>query len=355
MNKNNFEKEIYNLSLTNLTPLHIGNGCLLHPNSKLLELKDEELSIKNTAHVSNNSPQEISEFIHTNGKAFIPGSSVKGAIRSAYLYNWLQMPFGKRKLIECLQKVIEIVKHYESLPSQRQNKRAKRQTTSKINQIFDWLIDNLCFGGEKNFSKWNNLRISDSTIDDKNTCIYELRRYYLQTEYHAIPTFVEALEPNQEFTLSLHYVKDQNNRFDNHIGKQANNSFKSPVAIKKTMNNYSLANLEYELKVLTYEDVKNDSISKYESFLKNLQQEIKGNTANNVFYFRLGAGKLQYYQTIAMAVYSSKTDKKMKDAYTAFITNFKQFKEEKLFPKTRVLTLYDQLPLGWVKCEFVNH
>lgn len=365
MTQNNFKKAIYKLNLTNITPLHIGNGKFLHPNSELLELKGRELAIKNTAYVSNDTPQEISEFINTHGKVFIPGSSIKGAFRSAYLHHWLETGFGKKQLKKWLNEVLRIVEQYNDLPDDRKKRQLKktlaniergyRRGGETIYYGFENLIENPCFGSRKDYGKWNNLRLRDSNSKDQSTAIYELKRYYLQSEHVAIPTFVEALIPNQKFEVILHYVKDNDTINNNIVGSKLNQVFKNTDTITSHFNRHSLALINYELKVLDYDDVENDYIKAYEDTLKQIKQEIETNT--NAFYFRLGAGKLQFYQTVAIAIYNIDTDDEdwngeVWGAYLDYVSKFKEFEADELFPKTRVLTMDGKLPLGWIKVEY---
>jgi len=366
MEQNNGElkKYIYNLEISTITPIHIGNGNLLRPDSKLLEFKENNYKIINPAFVSNDIPQEISEFIHTNGKSFFPGSSIKGAFKSAYLYYWLTKDnFGKRKLNTW-------IKELNSISSDgKLNNYIKKKFIEKGDNIkenknkkyfgFDNIIIRNCFGesianarGKYNkFFLWNNLRLLDSDIDVKQRAIYELRRFYIESEYNGIPTFLECIKPEETFETQLQYINANEKDFI-FLSKNLNKIFTDKNKIKKLINEYSLALIEYEINTLNDPDIDyNTDLDNYKNFLNNLKETIEGDS-NDTLYLRIGAGKMQYYQNIAIALYNLPGTYENDDAwynYKSFLVNFENDTNDFLYPKTRALTYIEKLPIGWIK------
>ena len=345
----------YNFNAKIITPVHIGSGNFLSPDSPLLEYKNGKFVIKNTTYVSNDDPEFIMEHIHTNGRAFIPGSSIKGALRTAYLYKFLKSPFGKKQLIKWLKKLQTVLRNVDEDSSKDEKKKADKA----IMKAYNDLIDSKCFGEAKDYKLWNNLKINDSKpFPDGSTAVYETRRFFLESGKDGIPVFLEALLPTQTFDFKIKYEPYDNKYAGFHIiGRNMDDAFGDKARLKRLINDFIRDLVQYERKVLDYDEVSiHDVFDEYRNFLDEISEGLN----NGYSYLRLGQGKMIYYQTIGMAIYNMKPEENFDEEtitnawydYLYFLRKFKDFGENEpdFFPKTRKLTYKPyNIPLGWIK------
>ncbi|NPA44487.1 MAG: type III-A CRISPR-associated RAMP protein Csm5, partial [Chlorobi bacterium] len=231
----------YKITAESITPLHIGTGNFLSPFSNLLKeekINDESrIVIKNTDYVTNEDPEFIKEFINSNERIFVPGSTIKGAVKTAYLYDFLTDFYGKKLLIEWLKEIDNILPKKNTTVDYNRKKKINREMSKSYNKGFEKKI----FGYSGSFKLWNNLKFTDSNIiPDGSTDIYELRRFFLNTGHDGIPTFVEAIHPKKEFIFKLNYEK-YNPKYSGfkQIGLRLDQIFTSIENIKKLINNFS--------------------------------------------------------------------------------------------------------------------
>lgn len=337
----------YKFTLETVSPLHIGNGNFVSSKSHLL---DDEAKIIDQRQVTKASPLEINEHVNSNSKLFVPGSSLKGAFRTAILYYWLKNNNeGKKSLKKWLEDINTIIDD-RTVPFYKK--------PNKIHKQFYWTIEKECFGDYK----MGSLKITDSNlIEDDKSLIYELKRYWLTSDYTGIPTFNECIIPNTEtvFRLSANYsfkITDSEDKIYNSIVEE---HFSTNENIIKLVNNHSLALVDFELSIFENENIVNDDLNNYLDMLKVLQKKIISD--NQTAYIRLGAGKMQFHQTVALALLNFEADDKKGrtwfdnrwENYIRYVQNFKEREIELPYPKTRALTIKEQLPLGWVKVKFI--
>lgn len=354
---NNYIYKVFNTEIKTLTPIHIGTGNLLSPSSSILEINQHNLEIKDKSHVSKVDPKEIQEFLNTNGLPFISGSSLKGAIRTTILFECLTTKQGKEQLILWLNELIDIISN-NNINKNLKNKFIEKggEINNKKYKGYNKLVEEFCLGNSNSFNAWNNLAVFDSDIIDNNTKVYELRRFYLNSDKDGIPTFVEALPERISTKMNIKYSMCIQN--ENIVGNKLNKFFDNWENLKKIVNAFSLKLVEYELKVLQYDDVDRKNFINLENFLKEIKSKIN---ENKHIYLRIGAGKMQFYQTIALAIYHLNINDdewldKAWENYFIYIRGFKEFieKEFDVYPKTRALTYDEKLPLGWVEISLIN-
>lgn len=258
----------------------------------------------------------IKTIIKTAGRPYIPGSSIKGAIKTALLYDWFVNNQQGETFIENL--IIRINNNVEY-----NNWQFKRELERDL---------------ERQLSNYANIRVSDSSYTSiENTFVMKTHRLHLsnQNKQGMIPIASESIFPNIEFSCEIDLSKSNNI-----------NSFNS-LADKLT---------EYNRQVLYYEeDLLRESKDKvvdgvtFNSIIDNydfLDTRIYNN--EDKMYLRLGFGKSNFNQSIVLAIFN-----KDKDAFQKYRKIFKMGEKNgkmaETFPLTRSITAYDNSQLGWVE------
>jgi len=240
------------------------------------------------------------------GKPYIPGSSIKGAVKSALLYDWL----------------IASNENYEQ----------------RFNNPFN---DN---SFKRDFSL---IQFTDSkSFTDDAIGVYLVERLRIknseQNSDRKLSQFQESIQPGYSsiFTFKLP---------DNPIDKIENVSLglngEKPVEVLfQKINQFSLAGIEYEIKQLDDNNVKRlKDFRKYIEYLRN--RIIDAQKTTNTAYIRLGNSKMSLYNSIGLAIY-----KKEEDNFVDYIKkNFRGNIDYNVFPKTRAVETSEFMPLGWVK------
>jgi CRISPR-associated protein Csm5 len=263
------------------------------------------------------SSNTIYTFVSTVGKPFIPGSSIKGAIRTAIIYNYLtNTDKGKIIIEKLLNKASNFFKELNELFEKKKNQKLNDDEYKKFKSLSSYKSN------EKEFSKiYNELRlfkdevyghdfrhiqISDSeTYDLSDTKITELPRTYLTKTQDKTSQWKQVLKDNisREFTLSIKpEIKD------NYLSKINNNSLQS---LFNLINTFSRDFIEFELnryaEFSSNKSIKNKLTSSktfYESLLKTIEQ-----ANNNYGVIRIGGGKTYFDNSIGLALYKNNQEK----------------------------------------------
>jgi CRISPR-associated protein Csm5 len=89
-----------------------------------LKLPLESVTLRKVPLQGNIGKQQLRQFISTAGRPFIPGSTLKGAFRTAVLYDWLINDNNGKKLLE------DFIENLEKTDSK--NKEEKNEALKKI-------------------------------------------------------------------------------------------------------------------------------------------------------------------------------------------------------------------------------
>lgn len=251
---------------------------------------------------------------------YFPGSSIKGALKTVLMYNWLKTDRNANAKIE------EIIKG-----------RIDQEGHIK-NVSFDWLEKKFeSFINEQNELVHPNTiqQVTDSTrIAQDNVFIVDC--------YRKMPIRFECIANNNsaEFELTM-----ENYKWDD-LAKQA--------------NKYAEDVFEREFALIDDKD----GLDNYYNHLVDLENLVVEKNLNKAF-IRIGFGKGYYLNSLGIAVYDYVKQEGKKDLYDKFkVFINKQFaKRDKFgnlqeidleeFPKTRLFVTKTQEPLGWVKIERV--
>ena len=273
--------------------------------------------------------QEIAESIKTLNELYIPGSSIKGAIKSAILYHELDD--------ELISKI-------------------STQVLGNNGRVNNW-----------NYNRWMNdiftsnkaptpaqgdimkfLQVSDSTtiksptIYDVATVMASFRlgfsEFYSRNKKTHEPTlsYLETIARGN--TLSF----DLNNNYDYDVFKRLGLDSKKELIdmdnIKKSLFIFSKALINYELEFS--KDYEIDYLTK---FYSNLEKQ---NSLSSPL-LRLGSGSGFLSTTVGLKIkkYDGDLFDKIRDG-----TRGKTYDYQ--FPKSRKITQVGGLPLGWIKLNF---
>ncbi len=274
---------------------------------------------------------------------YIPGSSLKGAIKTALLYIWLQ------------DKNNHWCKDYLKLYD-------KNSTGNLSKKEEDNLPDGKKDLEEELNNKLNSFEfaVSDSDLFPEDSIkAIDTKRLQLKEGKFTIPQTWEAIKENSSATLSISSIK---------MGKD---ELLNWTQIYKVINLFSQNSNDIEWEIFDNccgennkfdDDIYNSLFSFYNSIEKNIN-----NADATTCYLRLGSGKGYYFNSIGLALYNADEteDKKL---FVNFLRNNgfgkifnktnKQWEKFDLqsdeFPLTRVLDFKTSNPLGWVKLELLK-
>ncbi len=288
----------------------------------------ERKSKTNTSpYISGGKPQkqrkiEINTIIkNPDRNPYIPGTTLKGAIKTAFLYDWL------------LDKNNEWCKKYlQNMNNEEIEKALKEELEAEFDSYQLGIHDSSMFDFEKKCKIIENKRLSIKT---------------LKTE---IPQSWECILEDKACETQIWDVRKDNKTY-------------SWEDICRVVNRYTIKQNDREKQLL--EEASENSNIKYEDedmkyhlieFYEDMKAEIKNNP--DCLFMRIGSGKGYFYNSVALALYDaddSRDKRNFKQLLEKSDYDKKGKKKSNLnpdeFPITRVIELSDNKPLGWVKLE----
>lgn len=229
-------------------------------------------SISKTSRIIHGNIQnaQLKRFIHSAGRPFIPGSSVKGMIKSALLHHWLtKLPDGKA-VIEGISKLVYINFDPRSSEYNEQRRRLLDYMSTKEAQ---------------------RIRVSDSGfLDSRQLEVLKVARFKMQDLSFVSPQWSEVWPADVVTTFDLSIESDFSEPF-----KFLNDGIQS---LFNVISHLSKSVLHHELDHLG--EIKNKRhnqiMEQYEKFLKLT------NSAGRCIC-RVGAYKTFLDQSIGLALY----------------------------------------------------
>lgn len=274
---------------------------------------------------------------------YIPGSSLKGAVKTALLYNWLMeknnhwckdyLKLYDKNFTGNLSK-----KEEDNLPN------GKKALEKELDEKFDSF----------------KFAVSDSALLSENSIKgIDTKRLHLKKGKFSIPQTWEAIKENSSATLSISSVKTDKDELLNW------------TQICKVLNSFSQNSNDIEWEVFDNccrqnGELNDDLYDSLFEFYETMEENIN-NADPTTCYLRLGSGKGYYFNSIGQTLYNADEteDKKL---FVNFLQNNsfgKIYNRKKRqweafdlqpdkFPLTRVLDLETYNPLGWVKLELLK-
>lgn len=266
---------------------------------------------------------EVRCFISSSGRPFIPGSTIKGAIRTAVLLDWMMSTSQGEAFLSDIKSYIE-------------NDDWKALKKSNPEQS--------CFGSLSR-DPFRHLRIGDSAFFAFNTLsVRNIQRIsIIQPEYLGlndtdIPLWLEVLMPGSSSSCTISMQLPMNPTGFSFIDKQ------SIVDLFKKINKQSLESCYHEIKKLDNCPRRLEPLKK---FYEKLSAQIKSSRPE-VAIIRLGNGKTWFENSIGLAVDNDKAGEPF--PFEGYLRLLKL--GELPFPSTRTLLVHNgspSTPLGWVK------
>ncbi len=328
-------------------------------NSTVEELSKKIISIKNYP-----GQGEIKAFVSSSGNTFIPGSTVKGAIRTAIIYNWLILSSDGKSKVNNILNIYNRIYNADEIIKKKSEKRIDKYWLKKndpsereFKKIYNelYLFKNQEFGHD-----FRHLQISDSKfIEDENTEVVQLTREYLIKDKTKTAPWQQVLKRQAETEFNLKIEKN----FDDDFLKPLNSG--NYKELFKMINKFTVDFLEFELERFDefIENGKGDKNKLQETlsgtidFYEDLKQKVK--FVNDMCaVIRIGGGKTYFDNSIGLALY-----KKDKDKFKQFrkLLGFWKHRSNGSFveedsPITRTF-YYDKssnqyLPIGWTVIYF---
>lgn len=306
------------------------------PNFKLQnflsKLSSEEKKILATSRIyfsllkGQKIPDEIHENIKTNNRAYIPGSSIKGSIRTAILYD-----------------ITDNGDIYKINDLFRFNRRNNREEIDhrKYQDFHDGLFAG---NGNKSYSSLMKfLQITDTqTVSKMSICTVASVKasqrgweWYKRSQYPVL-TSLEVINSNKklEADLNINYREEILQK----LGLYNKKEYLTPEKIKECIYNFSRDMIKYELDFAYKYDVK---------FLENFYNDLETENTPESPLLRIGQGSGFLSTTLALKLKekSPETFKRVRESLRTKNYSFE-------FPKTRKVVVEDEVPLGWVKVGF---
>ncbi|SHI73513.1 CRISPR-associated protein Csm5 [Cruoricaptor ignavus] len=277
---------------------------------------DEEEYILKSYQCSGTEIKELNTIVKNAGqKPYIPGSTIKGAIKTALLYDWTKSNEGMRWANDYLN----------SLENDFVRKNLEKKLDSELAKI--------------------ELQISDTDEFGYDALsIVNVNKIKITTGVDRVKTLWEAVLENK----STHFTANFGNQNWEQIFPKINLYSKECNEMEMFLLDNAGQTFSQDYKV-DYDDLL--------QFYREKSNQIDRANRENAACLRIGNGKGFYYNTVALALYNADNSNN-KQNFTKFLRNngFKNppLIDAKKFPLTRAIELGEFLPVGWVKLELEN-
>ena len=275
-------------------------------NNQIVQTIDEVTFSKCNAVIFPNRKLPIKGMIKSPlAEPYFPGSSIKGALKTILMYNWLT-------------------------------------TNKKANEMIEEVINGGNFNSlEKNF---------ECLVNDKNELVRSNTIQQVTDSKMMQNDSNIVVDSDRKIPLRFECIaKDQTTEFELVLGNYKWEELAGQA------NDYATTVLDREFALIE----KDDKLTKYYNQLVNIEEMI--NEANsNTAYFRIGFGKGYYLNSLGITIYDyviQDGKEKLHDKFESFLKNefakkakWDDFSLEE-FPRTRLMVKKTQEPLGWIKIE----
>jgi CRISPR-associated protein Csm5 len=323
-----------------------------------------------------NLRREVKAIVKNGNQPFIPGSSIKGAIKTALLYHWFRhegrkdWDFLMRKTLDMFKQCQREIDEMDQLSRKRhvsfQDKRQigylrsqVRRKSRPLVQLYENYFNRL-LAEEDDYKpkKFSHFKVGDSTLFSKDSSIFQLtRRLHYTKGIVTIPVNLEAIDHENDGSFRFSVLPK--------IMEDSLSFLNAPEGIEELfsrINKFSKDNISMELELFdTYPWFKRvrqrdrEVFDRYGKFMEDMYNRID-NAFPNEAYFCLGFGKSFFYNSLGMFVYDwDESSEELSDKeMPIFKKYFKLFlmgrSGQKSFPLTRTVTDRGE-PMGWVKVE----
>jgi len=285
--------------------------------------------------------REINSFVKMvsgrKKRPYIPGSSVKGAIRTALAYRKLKYDHRKKDIL------------MENIPLDRKIK--------KNEHFVDWLLFRPQNEHKKDihYDLLRLLEVVDSRTFEPNELlgVYEVHIFSGAENKKTFNLFsAEAWKPHKTVEMELKLADSEFlDRILTRIGLQQEKKVFDWKYITEALNEFAVAQLKYDIQVLNKLPEKSDELYGLLRWDKEMLPQIE-KSSGNIAYFSLGQGQGWHRITDGIILENE-------PFFNEFILkNFSRGKKKATipFPKSRRVVRHNGniVPLGWVKIEFLG-
>lgn len=301
--------------------------------------------------------QPVMPVVKNAGRPYLPGSSLKGALRTAMLYDWLVFTKAGKDVIESYRNPINEAAekyqrhlHNDLLSSNwRQKEERIRNLREEVNNSVKTVFEEEALWGqsqaEDKAPEAQYIRVRDSRpVDVKQLKIYALKRIRIVPGRgkNAIPQVVEAIQPGTELYTDISIRPEFQNTYFDYL---KTGDF---ATIFGNLNNFSKDCIDNELCEL--EDALNSkgntSFKREIEKLLEFYENLKNRANSGAIFLRLGFGKTVNDNSLILALLYGMEDDDAWHKFRQVVHNIRR--KEDFFPVTRTITA-DGLPLGWVE------
>lgn len=284
------------------------------------------------------TPTEIGTIVKDVRQPYIPGSTIKGALKTALLYNWmLQGATGNTPEL----KFKEVLK----------TARNRKFVTDKYEALEQQLFGDVKAAQQQNLPlDFSRLKVQDAFgISEKKLAVYNTRRLRTRLSERSagnIDAVTEAIDSGAHASFDLLIARNSLERFATEA-LQFLNTETAFSGLCSAINRFSLDFLEWDERQINNirDDKLRGTFAGYMQFLYDLKTKI-AQAGDHTAYLRLGSGKTYFNNSIGMTIENNgllfETMRKLLKMGT---------EGQKIFPVTRRVTLPEHLPMGWVKLE----
>ena len=345
------------LKLSTLTPIHIGNGMNytsaefvvrgdeiiridMNKTFTLLDEKNQERFIQEleqphaqmehfikdiplseikvySVRLEGGMPVEIREQIKTGRKAYIPGSSIKGTIRTAILYNQIN-----ERNIEKLSRIFDM-KYW--------------QREREIQRFVDGFLSGAGIPSYSSLLKF--LQVADSK-PASNLCVYTVKSLegersgwrWLKRGGNEVITHYEMIDAGEELECELRTNYDANIYSDLKLGEKER--YIDIEELKRCIHEFSRDLIEHEIEFGERYHI---------DFLSDFYADLRDKNEENAPVMKVGQGSGFMAMTIGLKL------KKRPEVLEKVKRSLRGKTYPYEFPKTRKIIIEQNLPLGWVQ------
>ena len=267
-------------------------------------------------------PREIKEHVKTGIKGYLPGSSLKGAIKTAVLNTFMD-----KKKIEKIGEIFdnrdvrkrnwEIQKFVEDIFSSG-GKKSSYSDFMRFVQISDFLpVNGLCVSEVKSLEVDENIN----------------RWYWYQRNGKIVQTFLETIGMGEKLEGEIHFTyKDD---VHHSLGLKGNAEILNMEEIKYFVYNFSAEIIKHEISF-----AKKYNINFLLDFYRNL---MKLNTPESPV-IKLGHGVGYLGTTVGLEI-----KKQDQEIFEQVRKSLRGRSYEFEYPKTRKIAIEENVPMGWCK------
>lgn len=303
-------------------------------------------TVSRTSFSCRGEPNNVSIFVkNAFGVPLLPGSSLKGAIRTSLTWYFLKDENMRGQIEVALEGVLETLHQIRDM---REKRRALGRWERKIGQQ----LENLVFYGKKKDPQYDinkAVTVTDASFEADLLELALCKTFTVTRENSLVPkshdVFVEAIMPGNrggitDISLNSYFLEENLSKIGFDKGR-----VDLLREFPRICNEFSKDVIEYELEFFEYHELP-ELVQFYENLLNSLPEK------NNEFLLRLGSGIGWISTTVGLILKGNPhlLEEIRREFRLGRRRNQPYYVPE--FPKTRKLIMGEETPkypLGWIR------